>query len=125
MGRENDLFEGLARDLEAAGEADGGEQLWRWFDLGLAVTGLSAPSPPEPVRAIAATGSAEAALDMRAAQLQELWLVIAGAQAEYDEAHATGDVTRQARLLKALSMLMAVSEEESAAVHAALKAQSN
>ena len=121
----NGLFEALAADLGAAGEAHGEELLRRWFDLGLAVTGLSAPSPPEPVRAIAAAGSAEAALNTRAAQLQELWLVIAGAQAEYHRAQAVGDATGQARLLTALSMLMAVSEEESAAVNAAIKAQSN
>ena len=124
MGSE-DLFAGLAHDLEAAGTADGEELLRRWFEFGLAVTGLTAPSTPEPVRAMAATGSAEAALNTRAAQLQELWLIIAGAQAEYNRAQAVGDAAGQARLLKALAILIAVSEEEGAAVHAAIKAQSN
>ena len=121
----DDFFVGLAHDLEAAGEAHGEELLRRWFDFGLAVTGLTAPATPEPVRAMAATGSAEAALNTRAVQLQELWLIIAGAQAEYDRAQAVGDSAGAARLLKALAILMAVSEEESAAVHAAIKAQSN
>src|SRR5687768_13437390 len=101
----DDLFVGLAHDLEAAGEADSEELLRRWFEFGLAVTGLTAPTTPEPVRAMAATGSAEAALNTRAAQLQELWLIIAGAQAEYNRAQAVGDAAGQARLLKALAIL--------------------
>lgn len=120
-----DLFAGLAHDLEAAGEADGEALLRRWFDVGLAVTGLSPPSPPEPVRAIAATGSSVAALNTRAAQLQELWLIIAGAQAECDRAQAVGDAAGAARVFTALAILMAASEEEGAAVHAAIRAQSN
>jgi hypothetical protein len=123
--RTDDLFEGLAHDLESLGEVDGEELLTRWFETGQVVTGLSAPTLPEAVGAVEAAGAPEDAVSIRVVQLQSLWLVITGAKAEYEQAEASGDRDSQTRLLKALSMLMAVNEEESAAVNAALKAQSN
>jgi hypothetical protein len=121
----SDLLAQLVRDLELAGEGDGDALLARWFDLGLAVTGLSAPSLPDPLRTVEGAGSPEAALSMRAAQLQALWLIITGAKAEYAQAQASGDHDAEGRLLRALGMLVAVSEEETAAVNAALKVQTN
>jgi hypothetical protein len=121
----DDLFEGLARDLEAAGEVDGEELLSRWFETGQVVTGLSAPTLPESVEAVEAAGVPQEAVSIRVVQLQSLWLIITGARAEYEQAQLSGDHDGEARLLRALSMLVAVSEEESAAVNAALKAQSN
>lgn len=86
VGSDN-LLAQLASDLELTGEPDGDAVLARWLDLGLAVTGLSAPTLPDDVRALEAAGSAEAALSLRAAQLQTLWLIITGAQAECARAH--------------------------------------
>lgn len=115
----------LARDLEEAGEPDGEALLARWLDLGLAVTGLSAPSLPDDVRTLEAAGTAEAALTVRAAQLQTLWLIITGAKAEHAQAQASGDHDAERQLLRMLGMLIAVSEEETEAVNAAIKAQTN
>ena len=119
------LFERLAADLELAGIADAEELVSRWFATGQAVPGLPPPSPPDVVEEVEAAGPPDAALYTRSAELQSLWLVIAGARAEYDQAEAAGDSEMQAGLLRALSILVAVSEEENAAVTAALKAQSN
>jgi hypothetical protein len=121
----DDLVANLVRDLELAGEADAEALIARWLDAGQAVAGLPAPAPPEAVQAVEAAGPPDAAVYTRAAQLQSLWLVLAGARAEYEQARASGTQAEQARLLKALSLLVAVSEEEGDAVRAALKAQSN
>jgi hypothetical protein len=95
------------------------------LDLGLAVAGLSAPKVPDDVRTLAASGAAQAVLSLRAAQLQTLWLIITGAQAEYAQVQAAVDHDAERQLLRALSMLIAVSEDETEAVHAALQAQAN
>ena len=121
----DDLLANLVRDLELAGEADAEALLTRWLETGQAVAGLPAPSPPEAVQAVEAAGPPDAAVYTRAAQLQSLWLVLAGARAEYEQARMARDQAEQGRLLKALAVLMAVSEEEGDAVRAALKAQSN
>jgi hypothetical protein len=121
----DDLLTELARDLEQAGAADGDALLARWLDLGLAVTGLSAPTLPDDVRSLEAAGSADAALSIRAAQLQTLWLIITGAKAECAQAQASGDHQAEGQLLRALGMLIAVSDDETEAVNAAIKAQTN
>jgi hypothetical protein len=120
----DDLLDGLARELGLTGEDEAQRLVARWFETGEALTG-PAPLPPEPVQAVEAAGPDEAAVYTRTAQLQMLWLVIAGAQAEWEEAEAAGDIEAQAALLKALSVLRAVTDDEDAAVHAALKLRLN
>lgn len=121
----DDLLAKLVQDLDLTGEVDAEGLLSRWLDTGQAVAGLSAPAPPDEVQAVEAAGPPGAALYTRSAQLQSLWLVLAGARAEYEQARISGERAEQARLLKALSILMAASEEEGDAVRAALKARSN
>jgi hypothetical protein len=123
MGLE-DLLERLVRELELGGRADAEELLSRWFQTGQAVAG-PAPVPPEPVQAVEAAGPETDALYTRAAQLQTLWVVLAGAKAELDEAQVRRDQAGQAALLAAISILMAVSEEESEAIRTAMQARSN
>jgi hypothetical protein len=122
--RTEELIAQLVRELELAGDADAEALLARWFETGQAMAG-PAPSPPEPVAAVEAAGPEDTALYTRTAQLQTLWLVVAGAKAEYEQVEIAGDVEAQATLRKALSILVAVSEEEGEAVQAAVKARSN
>ncbi|HEU5450192.1 MAG TPA: hypothetical protein VFW57_14410 [Acidimicrobiia bacterium] len=118
------LLEGLVRELELGGQADAEELLSRWFEIGQAVAG-PAPAPPEPVQEVEAAGPEADALYTRAAQLQTLWVVLAGAKAELDEAQVRQDQAGQTTLLKAVSILMAFSEEESEAIRTAMQARSN
>ena len=122
--RTEELITQLVRELELAGDADAEALLARWFETGQAMAG-PAPSPPEPVAAVEAAGPEDTALYTRTAQLQTLWLVVAGAKAEYEQVEISGDVEAQATLRKAISILVAVSEEEGEAVRAAVKARSN
>lgn len=121
----DDLFTRLTRDLALAGEEDAAQLIEEWFDRGQATAGLSTPAPPEPVQEIEAAGPPEAAVYTRAGELQTLWLVITGATAECEEARAAGNQAQVARLRKLLTMLTALSEEETASVNTALKAQTN
>jgi hypothetical protein len=123
MGLE-DVLEGLVRELELGGQADAEELLSRWFQVGEAVAG-PAPVPPEPVQTIEAAGPETDALYTRAAQLQTLWVVLAGAKAELDEAQVRQDLAGQTTLLTAISILMAFSEEEGEAIRTAMQARSN
>jgi hypothetical protein len=119
-----DLLEGLVRELELGGQADAEELLSRWFQVGEAVAG-PAPVPPEPVQAVEAAGPETDALYTRAAQLQTLWVVLAGAKTELDEAQIRQDQAGQTTLLKAIGILMAFSEEEGEAIRTAMQARSN
>jgi hypothetical protein len=120
-----DLLDNLVRELDLPGEEFAEGLVAGWFDTGQAVSGLPTPAPPVPVQAVEAAGPPDSAVYTRTAQLQTLWLVITGAKAQYEEAEASGDGPTQAKLLKALGILMAVSEEETDAVNAVLKAQTN
>ena len=119
-----ELIAHLVRELALTGEADAEALLTRWFESGQAMSGPPS-APPDPVAAVEAAGPEDSALYTRTAQLQTLWLVVAGAKAEYEEAEVAGDPEAQAKLLKALSVLMAVTEEEGEAIRAAVKARSN
>lgn len=123
MGLE-DLLERLVRELELGGHGDAEELLSRWFRVGEAVAG-PAPVPPEPVQAVEAAGPETDALYTRAAQLQTLWIILAGAKSELDEAQVREDIEGHATLLKAISILMAYSEEEGEAIRTAMQARSN
>ena len=120
----DDLLEGLVRELRLGGDSDAAELLGRWFRTGEAVAG-PAPVPPEPVQAVEAAGPEAEALYTRAAQLQTLWVVLAGVKAELEQAQVRRDREAQAMLLKALSVLMAFSDEESEAIRVAMQARSN
>jgi hypothetical protein len=119
-----ELIAQLVRELALPGEADAEKLLSRWFETGQTMAG-TATFPPEPVAAIEAAGPEDSALYTRTARLQTLWVVVAGAKAEYEQVEISGDSEAQARLLKAISILVAVTEEEGEAIQAALKARSN
>ena len=119
-----ELIAQLVRELALPDEADAEALLARWFEVGQAMSGPPT-SPPDPVALVEAAGPEDAALYTRTSHLQTLWLVVAGAKAEYEEAEVSGDAEAQARLLKALSVLVAVTEEEGEAIRAAVKARSN
>jgi hypothetical protein len=119
-----ELIAQLVQELALPGDADAKVLLTQWFETGQAMAGPPTP-PPDPVAAVEAAGPEESALYTRTAQLQTLWLVVAGAKAEYEQAEVAGDAEAQARLLKALTVLMAVTEEEGEAIQAAVKARSN
>jgi hypothetical protein len=119
-----ELIANLVRELALTGEADAEALLARWFESGQAMAGPPA-SPPESVAAVEAAGPDDSALYTRIAHLQTLWLVVAGAKAEYEQAEIAGDHAAQARLLKAISILVAITEQEGEAIQAAVKTRSN
>ena len=116
---EDEVLASLVRELGLPEEL-----IVRWFQTGQALAG-AAPAPPEPVQAVEAIGPEGEALYTRGAQFQTLWRVVAGVRAEYEEAVVAGDNQAKAELLHALTILMALAEEERESLSAAVKARSN
>jgi hypothetical protein len=119
-----ELIARLVQELALPGESDAEAMLTRWFESGQAMAGPPS-TPPDPVAAVEAAGPEDTALYTRTAHLQTLWLVVAGAKAEYEQAEVAGDTEAQATLLKAITILVAVTEAEGEAIQAAVKARSN
>lgn len=119
-----ELLASLVRDLELAGEADAEALIARWFQAGESLTG-PVPLPPEPVQEVEAAGPEENALFTKAGHLQTLMVVVTGARAELEQAQDTGDTQAQARLVKALAILVAMTEQEDEAIREAIRARSN
>lgn len=116
---EEEVLASLVRDLGLP-EA----LIVRWHQTGQAVTG-PAQAPPEPVQAVEAIGPEGEALYTRGARFQTLWRVVAGAKAEYEEAVVNVDEPAKAELLHALTVLMALAEDERESLSAAVRARSN
>lgn len=116
---EEEVLASLVRELGLPEEA-----IVRWFQTGEVLTGR-ALAPPEPVQAVEAIGPEGEALYTRGARFQALWRVVAGAKAEYEDAVVTVDEPAKTEMLHALTVLMALAEEEREALSAAVKARSN